>query len=274
MKILFFGDIMGKAGREALAAVLPKLKKKYDPDFVIANGENLAHGMGITRRTFKELMDCGVDAVTGGNHIFAKEDGINLLQDEKKPIIRPLNYPEKTAGRGFLILQSGIKRLLLINLNGRVFMKESLEDPFAGVQTLLEKYGLGEEAFDEGRERMDGILVDFHAEATSEKKAMGYFLDGRVSAVLGTHTHVQTNDDRILAEGTAYISDAGMAGVEDSVIGAEKDKIINRFLDKIDSKIKVAGEGPAEINGVFLRLDRKTGLALNIDKIRERVVKY
>ncbi len=220
MKILFFGDIMGKAGREALAAALPKLKKKYEPDFVIANGENLAHGLGITRRTFKELMDFGVDAVTGGNHIFSKEDGLSLLKDDRKMIIRPLNYPEKTVGRGFLILQAGIKRLLLINLNGRVFMKEDLNDPFAEVEALLESYGLGKEAFDEGKERVDGILVDFHAEATSEKKAMGYFLDGRVSGVLGTHTHVQTNDDRILNGGTAYVSDAGMVGVEDSVIGA------------------------------------------------------
>lgn len=265
---------MGKAGREALAVILPKLKSKHKPDFVILNGENLAHGLGVTKKVFEEVMALGVDAVTSGNHIFAKREAVILLEDKKNNLLRPLNYPAGVPGRGFCVLSSASQRLLLANLSGRVFMQEDLDDPFAKMEQLLEDYGLGEEAAKEGKEKVDGIVIDWHAEATSEKKALGWILDGQVSAVLGTHTHIQTNDERILPKGTAYISDVGMVGAEDSILGAEINSITPRFLKQLPSKMEPAYGGPVEVNGVVLQIKKSSGLAKNIAKIKEKVLEY
>jgi len=274
MKILFLGDIIGRPGREALAVLIPKLKKKYKPDLIVANGENLAHGIGITKITFEQAVSIGIDVLTGGNHIFRKKEAFALLEDEQIPLVRPLNYPKGTPGRGFFVYQQGLKRIMIVNLIGRVFFQENFDDPFAAIEELLEDYTLKSEEVAEGKEKMDAIIVDFHAEATSEKKAMGYFLDGRVSAVIGTHTHIQTNDETILSEGTAYITDAGMIGVERSIIGADINSIMPRFLKQMPTQMEVAGEGEVEAGGVLLEIKKHSGMAENIVKIRERVVKY
>lgn len=274
MNILFFGDIAGRAGRAALKKALPRLKRKYKPDFIIANGENIAHGLGVTKKTVSELLNLGIDLLTSGNHVFDKEEAKILLGDGETPLLRPLNYKGSRPGRGFSILTRGLRRLLVINLEGQIFMPEEFDHPFFSAEKILEKYGLGRAAALAGQERVDAILVDFHAEATSEKKMMGWLLDGRVSAVLGTHTHVQTNDERILPKKTAYISDVGMVGVEDSSLGVDFQTAVNCFLTNQPIKVRPAFGGPVEINAVLVKVEKNSGLAKSIVKIREKVLKY
>lgn len=265
MKILFFGDIVGQPGRQAIKKILPQLKKKYEPDLVLANGENLAHGKGISEDSLREVMVAGIDWLTSGNHVFVKKGAVDILEDKGWPILRPANWGRNIPGRGYEIISVRSKKILLINLIGRVFMGQDFDDPFATAEQILDEYSLKEE---DGKEKVSAIIVDWHAEATSEKMAMGWFLDGRVSAVIGTHTHVGTDDFRVLSQGTAYVSDVGMVGVQNSVLGVDKDIIIKRFLSQMPYKMDLA-EGDAIMNFVLISLDDKTGLAQNIEKIKE-----
>lgn len=259
MNILFFGDVVGRPGREALAKILPKLKKKYKADIVIANGENLAHGKGFTPKTVSFLLDQGVDLLTGGNHTLAREEGIPLLSDKKLPLIRPANYKKEMPGRGEFILKVGKEKVFVFNLLGRVFMKEEVESPFIKADEILER---------ERSEKFKIIIVDFHAEATSEKKAIGYYLSGRVSAVLGTHTHIQTNDAEILGGKTGYITDLGMVGVRESILGVKKETVLNQFLHNEKFCYEIAEEGEVEVDGVFLKIN-KSGKTTQIKIIKE-----
>lgn len=274
MKILFLGDISGKAGRLALKKALPGLRKKLKPDFVVANGENLAHGLGLTKRTFQEMIDLGIDLITSGDHVFDKEDILDTIKEPETAVIRPLNYFTDTPGKGHFILTAGARRLLVVNLLGQIFMRDEVKNPYQVIEDLLEDYALPEQAAAESKEKVDAILVDFHAEATSEKKVLGWLLDGRVSAVLGTHTHVQTNDEAVLPNKTAYISDVGMVGVANSSLGLEFEAVLPSFLNDGPIKIKPAFGEPVEINGVLIDVDNSSGFAKNIVKIREKVLEY
>ena len=256
MRILFVGDIVGKAGRQAIDGVLEKVIAGYKIEFTVANGENAAGGMGITPSIAIEILDQGVDVLTSGNHIWAKKEIVPFL-DEELRILRPANYPPKVPGRGSGIFHSRNGQTLgVLNLEGRVFMKH-LDCPFR----------VGEKEVELLRKETNIILVDFHAEATSEKMAMGWFLNGKVSAVLGTHTHVQTSDERILDEGTAYISDVGMTGPMDSVIGIRKEIALERLLTQIPWKFDVAKE-EIELQGVVIDVDSETGKSKSIQRIR------
>lgn len=266
MKILFFGDIVGQLGRQALAKILPELKKETRSDLVIVNGDNVAHGQGLTQRAVQEVISAGVDFLTGGDHAFVLKEAIAVLEAKTLPVLRPYNWPGMVPGRGFEIIPCGARRILLVSLIGRVFMRQDFDDPFQKISALLEDYSLkGQE---QGSEAVDAILIDFHAEATSEKAALAWFLDGKVSAVLGTHTHVPTADEKILLGGSAFISDLGMVGPVNSVLGAEKENVIKRFLTQRMIKNGVA-TGAVEINGICLTLDERSGLAQNIERIRK-----
>jgi metallophosphoesterase (TIGR00282 family) len=260
MKILMFGDIIGEPGRKAIQKILPVWKEKHQPDLIIANGENLAHGAGITEKSLQQITEAGIEVVTSGNHVFDKKEALGIFENKKYLLIRPLNWPPIPYGKGYCIFESGIRRVLIINLNGRVFFRENLDCPFRVVDSLLEELE---------NENYDSTIVDFHAEATSEKNAMGYYLDGRVSAVLGTHTHVQTADERILTGGTAYISDIGMVGPEDSVIGIDKQEALNGFLTQIFKKIDPASGDKTVVNAVLVETDNQTKLAKSIERLSE-----
>ena len=256
MRILFIGDIVGKAGRQAIDGVLQKVIADHKIDFTIANGENAAGGMGITPAIAIEMLDQGVDVLTSGNHIWAKKEILPFL-DEELRILRPANYPPRVPGRGSGIFHSpNGQKVGVLNLEGRVFMKH-LDCPFR----------VGEKEVELLRKETNVILVDFHAEATSEKMAMGWFLNGRVSAILGTHTHVQTSDEKILDEGTAYITDVGMTGPLASVIGIRKQVALDRLLTQIPWKFDVATE-EIELQGVAIDVDSETGKSKSIQRIR------
>jgi metallophosphoesterase (TIGR00282 family) len=256
MHILFIGDIVGKPGRRAIHEVLGKVIIDHGIDFTIANGENAAGGMGITPSIALEILDEGVDVLTSGNHIWAKKEIIPFL-DEESRILRPANYPAQVPGRGkgVFTLRNG-QKVGVLNLEGRVFMKH-LDCPFRAAEKEIEIL----------KKQSNIIVVDFHAEATSEKVAMGWFLNGKVSGVFGTHTHVQTSDERILDGGTAYITDVGMTGPLDSVIGIRKEVALERLLTQIPWKFDVA-TGDIELQGVVLEVDEKTGKSKNIERIR------
>jgi metallophosphoesterase (TIGR00282 family) len=250
MIILAIGDIVGKPGRQAVHAFVPDLRKEYGIDLVIANGENTAGGFGLTFSTAQELLDDGVDVITSGNHIWAQKEIIPYL-DEDIPILRPLNYPSGVPGRGYLLKN----KTLVVNLIGRTFMT-SYECPFRTMDALLAELS----------QKAKVIIVDFHAEATSEKVALGRYLDGRVSAVLGTHTHVGTIDARILSGGTAYVTDIGMTGPEDSVIGDDAEAVIQRFLTMLPHHLSV-GKGKPVLNAIMVEVDEKSGRATSIERI-------
>lgn len=254
IKILFIGDIVGKPGRRAVAHFIPLIKKKEGIDFVIANGENLASGKGMTYGKYQEMIDAGVDYFTSGNHIWNNADFIPCLNDKKVKVLRPANYPETLPGRGFAEVKVKGVKLAIINLQGRVFMKDDIEDPFITGKNIVDDF------------KNSIIIVDFHAEATSEKMALGYYLDGLVSAVLGTHTHVQTADEKILPFGTAFISDVGMNGPENSVLGVKKDIIIEKFLTQLPQSHKVAS-GDSIFNAVVIEINTKTKKANKITRI-------
>src|SRR3990172_438123 len=256
MKILFIGDIVGKAGRRAIEELLEKVISDYDADFTIANGENAAGGMGITPPIALEILSQGVDVLTSGNHIWAKKEILPFLSEESR-ILRPANYPAGVPGRGAgLFKLNDAQKISILNLEGRVFMRP-LDCPFRVAEREIELM----------RKETEMIIVDFHAEATSEKNAMGWFLDGKVSAVLGTHTHIQTSDEKILDEGTAFITDVGMTGPLHSVIGIRKEIALERLLTQVPWKFDVATED-IELQGVVLEVDPKTGRSKNIKRIR------
>ncbi|MBU1075568.1 TIGR00282 family metallophosphoesterase [Patescibacteria group bacterium] len=263
LTVLFFGDVDGKIGRRAVSKILPSLKKQYSPDLVMANVENLAHGKGITEKTLQELLDAGVDFCTSGNHIFKREAGLNLLEKKSVPVIRPANYPDGTIGRGYEIIEVGTKKVLVINLLGKVFIDEKdIACPFHTLNDILEKHSQTDLA---------GIIVDIHAEATSEKVAIGWHADGKVSAVLGTHTHIPTADAKILPQGTAYITDVGMVGAVESVLGVKKDIILNRFLNNSKESFEFPEEGLTQVNAVVVEIDSGTRKAISVKLINKQI---
>ncbi len=257
MKVLFIGDIFGRNGRTFLKENMENLKNKYSPDFIIANGENLAGGKGITPSLAKEIFSMGVDFMTSGNHAFAKSEMLDYFDDNPNKIIRPLNFTRACPGKGYAILRKKDKSLGVINVIGQVFLSPA-DNPFWAVEDVL----------DEMKKECKNILVDFHGEATSEKQAFAWHFDGRVSAVLGTHTHVQTADERILPFGTAYISDVGMTGPYDGIIGADKEVVIGRFLSDMPAYF-TSEKGRAQLNGVYIEMCEDTGKSLSIERIYE-----
>ena len=255
MRILMIGDVIGSPGRDALHRILPGLRDEREIDLVIANGENTAGGFGLTIDTASELLDAGVDVITSGNHIWDKKEFIPYLEDsqgEGLPVLRPANYPD-SPGVGIL----RHKGVVVLNLMGRVFMTQ-LDCPFKTADRLLEELRAEDES--------PIVIVDFHAEATSEKQAMGWYLDGRVSGVFGTHTHVGTVDARILPQGTAYLTDVGMTGPMDSVIGSDTKAVLYRFLTSMPNSLSVA-KGPCIFNSVLVEVDEKTGRSLSIERV-------
>ena len=255
MRILMIGDVVGRPGRNAVKTLLPDLRRELDIDFVTANGENAAGGFGITLETAKEMLSSGVDMITSGNHIWDQKEIIPHL-DTDLPVLRPLNYPPSTPGRGFG--RSG--EVLVVNLLGRVFIGTH-DCPFRAMDLLLQEIA----------ERPKVVIVDMHAEATSEKEAMGWYLDGRVSAVVGTHTHVATADGRILPEGTAYVSDLGMVGATNSVIGVQTDDVLHRFLTQTPRRLRVEADGPVRFNSVLIDIDDATGNANTMVRVDRTV---
>ena len=252
------GDIVGKVGRDAALTMLPTLQETYEPDFIIVNGENAAAGRGITQEIARAMFGAGVDAITLGNHAFGRHD-IGGYLDAEPRVLRPANYPEGTAGHGFGIFPARDgTRVGVANIMGRTFM-EPLSDPFRGCDQILSCF--------EGRASVS--FIDFHAEATSEKIALGYYLDGRASVVVGTHTHVQTADERILPQGTAYITDVGMVGPQDSIIGMETEAVVEKFLTLMPRKFQVA-EGLVTLCGIVTDVDPESGLATHIERIQIR----
>lgn len=255
MKILFIGDIVGGPGRRAVREVVPALIEDCRIDMVIANCENAAAGFGITREIVEELYRCRIDVLTSGNHIWDKKEVLEFVEDYET-LLRPANYPQVAPGFGSVLVPcpSGV-HVGVINLAGRVFMRP-LDCPFKAAEREIEKL----------RRKTKILVVDMHAEATSEKQAMGWFLDGRVSAVIGTHTHVQTADEQILPQGTAYVTDAGMTGPFDSIIGTKKEAVLERFLNQMPNKFDVA-KGDVRLQGVLINLDQDTGRSLGIERI-------
>jgi metallophosphoesterase (TIGR00282 family) len=259
MKILMIGDIVGQPGRDMLTQTIPVLKQRENIDFVIANAENAAGGSGITEKIFNQLIKSGVDVVTSGDHAFKKKEIFNFI-DSQDRLLRPANYPRGVAGRGYTVLKTlNGEKVAVINLNGRVFM-EALDCPFRRAFEIIKEL--------ETQTKI--IVVDIHAEATSEKVALGWYLNGLVSAVLGTHTHVQTADERILPDKdhTAYITDVGMTGPVDSVIGRKIDQVLTRFLDHTPNRFEVADKN-IQLQGAIIEIDSKTGKSLSIKRVRE-----
>jgi 2',3'-cyclic-nucleotide 2'-phosphodiesterase len=259
MKILCVGDIVGEAGRKALEELLPGIKEEFQTDLVIVNGENAAGGAGLTPRIAEQLIRAGTDVLTLGDHVWDRPELVEYL-NENNYIVRPANFPSDTPGRGWCVAKtrSGAK-IGVINLLGRVFMRYNVDCPFRKLESIL----------DEIKRETNISVVDFHAEATSEKVALGAFIDGRISAVVGTHTHIQTADEKILPKGTAYITDLGMTGPYDSVIGQDKQKIIQRFLTSRPVRFEVATDD-AWLHGVVITVDEHTGLANNIIRLQRR----
>ncbi|MGQ9455373.1 MAG: TIGR00282 family metallophosphoesterase [Armatimonadota bacterium] len=255
LRLLFVGDVMGRPGRRALNNLLGALRAQYSIDFIVANGENAAGGLGATQQTANELLESGVDVITLGNHAFANKEMLNYLAVERRAL-RPANYPPGTPGNEFGVFEtSSKKKIAVVNLLGRVFM-EPVDCPFRTADAVLGKL----------QDDVGAVVVDFHAEATSEKQAMGWYLAGRVAAVIGTHTHVQTSDERVLPGGTAYITDAGMTGVMDSVLGLDKTVVVERFLTRLPGRFAVA-DGTATLQGVLIEINSETRQAISISRI-------
>ena len=259
MKLVYFGDVMGKSGRTGINTHLPAIIEKLAPDFIMLNGENAAHGFGITEKICTQFFNLGVDVITTGNHVWDQREIINYIVKEPR-LLRPLNYPQHTPGEGFGIFEArnGVK-ILVGQVMGRLFM-ESLDDPFVSMDKLLSNYKMGE--------AVNCAVVDVHAEATSEKMAIGQYLDGRVSMVVGTHSHVPTADAQILSKGTAYQTDLGMCGDYDSVIGMQQNAAIGRFIKRMPSERLEPANGEASVCGVFMECDDNIGHAKRIEPIR------
>ena len=254
MKILAVGDIVGLNGLNKLKEILPNLKQREKIDFVIVNGENVAGGMGITEKDFKQILFAGADVVTLGNHTWSKKDVFNILDDEK--LLRPANYPKGVIGKGYNIYKYKNKKIAVINLIGRTNMGILTENPFIEADNIIKEIS----------DKADYIVIDFHAEATAEKIALANYLDSRVNVIFGTHTHVQTADEYVLPKGTAYITDIGMTGPIDSVIGMDKKASIKRFVTTLPEKYKIA-EGESKFNSCLFELNDETGRIENITRI-------
>ncbi|MEK7647280.1 MAG: TIGR00282 family metallophosphoesterase [Patescibacteria group bacterium] len=262
IRILFFGDVIGKAGRRGLTYQIPLWRTQFAPDLIIANAENIAHGLGIGRTALEEIQRLGVEIFTGGNHILQGKNALLLLADETLPLMRPLNAPTSWPGRGFITKNiNNETSVTVVNLIGQHDMREHYNSPFEVIETFLQKDDM----------KQNIIIVDMHAETTSEKKAMGYFLDGRTSAVLGTHTHVPTADEQILPNGTGFICDTGMVGAHHSIIGVKIKEALERLAMNFPAKFEVEEEGPVEINAVLLDIDKKTKKTVGINRLRNIV---
>ena len=253
MKLLFVGDVVGGIGRRTLAEVLPGLRDRHRPDFVVVNGENAAGGLGITRKTARELFDQGVDAITLGNHAYRHREVYGYLDQESR-IVRPANFPKGSPGKGHTVVEANGMRLGVVNLSGLVFL-EAVRSPFAEVDVLLAEL----------RDKSDAVLVDMHAEATSEKVAMGWHVDGRVLACVGTHTHIPTADARVLPGGTAYVTDVGMTGPRGGVIGVKREQALERFLTLTQVRFETSDDDPW-LNGVLVEGDGNGG-AVSIEQL-------
>lgn len=261
LRLILVGDVVGRYGRRFVRAVLPLIKEKFQPDVVVANGENSAGGLGIIRRTADELFEAGVNVLTGGNHIWDKKEALELLKTEQR-VLKPLNFHPSTPGNGSFVYRSaGGQALVIVSLQGRVFMEPVVDNPFTCIDEFLKK------------NNHPVVLVDFHAEATAEKQALGFFLDGRVSAVLGTHTHVPTADARLLEKGTAYQTDVGMTGSLDSVIGMTREPIISKFCNGMHYKFEVA-QGRQVLDMTVVDVDPTSGRAVHIEAHRFHEATY
>ena len=255
MNILLIGDVVGKVGRRAIACLLPEIRRNHDLDIVIANGENAAGGKGLTPSTADEMFEAGVEIITSGNHIWRYNEIYPYL-DSEAPVLRPLNYPEGAPGRGFLC-HNGVA---VINLMGRTFMPGALDCPFRAADDALAEIG-----------DRNIVIVDMHAEATSEKAAMAWYLDGRVSAVIGSHTHIPTADARVLPKGTAFVTDVGMVGSRDSILGMVKQPVIDAFLNQLPTRFTTDEHGPVVFNSVLIQVDEASGRATGIQRIDREV---
>lgn len=254
MRLLFIGDIVGKVGREAITTYLPKLKQSYRPTVTIVNAENAAHGKGLTEKIYKELLREGVDFMTMGNHTYGQRQIYDFIENAKR-MVRPANFPDEAPGVGMRIIQINELKLAIINLQGRAFMQD-IDDPFKKADELIA----------EAKKETDYIFVDFHAETTSEKNAMGWYLSNRVSAVVGTHTHIQTSDERILPGGTGYITDVGMTGYYDGILGINRDEVITRFITSLPQRHVIPDEGRSVLSGIIVDIN-KEGKATHIERV-------
>jgi len=263
MKVLVFGDIVGRLGREAVKATLPDLRNAYGPDLVIANAENLAKGKGVTAATVAEMLDAGIDIMTSGNHLWDKREVFEVLSDARyrDRLLRPANYPPNVPGEGSKFLTVGAKNVLVLNFLGRVYGRVHVDDPFRSLDDALAAAA---------HRNPSVILVDLHADATSEKAAFGWYAAGRVGAVWGTHTHVPTRDERVLPGGTAYITDVGMCGFRDGVIGVAKEPIIKHFTTQLPVRHELPDHGDAEVNAILITIDA-SGKAEAIEHVRRTI---
>jgi metallophosphoesterase (TIGR00282 family) len=259
MNIMMIGDIYGQPGRRTAAHYIPLLKEKYNLDLIIANGENSAGGVGITAKVLEELLEMGIDCITTGNHVWDKKEVFDFIDTENN-LIRPANYPPGTPGKGYHILSIEDRKVAIINLLGRVFMPP-IDCPFRTVNQILSEI----------KDTCEIIIIDFHAEATSEKLALGYYLDGQVSCIAGTHTHIQTADERILPQGTAYISDIGMVGSLHSILGVDKEPVIKKFLTGLPTKFTVATGSETIFCAVMITIDSYTNKVVHITRIQENL---
>ncbi len=256
LRILFLGDVVGEPGRRAVIELVPLLKKEYELDFIVVNGENAAGGRGITPKITIDLLRAGASVVTTGDHIWDQKDILPYIDTEPR-LLRPINYPDGTPGQGSVVLETAKGKVGVLNVQGRTFTLPILENPFRALEVAVEKM----------REETSVIFVDVHAETTSEKIAIGRFLDGRVSAVIGTHTHVQTADEQIFPGGTAFLCDAGMCGPTESILGREIGPIVTRFISNLPSSFPVA-KGPVSLNGALIDIDETTGRATRIERLK------
>lgn len=254
MRLLFIGDIVGKVGREAISTYLARLKQAYRPTVTIVNAENAAHGKGLTEKIYKDLLREGVDFMTMGNHTYGQRQIYDFI-DSANRMVRPANFPEEAPGVGMRFIQINEIKLAIINLQGRAFMQD-IDDPFKKADELI----------NEAKKETDYIFVDFHAETTSEKNAMGWYLDGRASAVVGTHTHIQTSDERILPGGTGYITDVGMTGFYDGILGINRHEVITRFITSLPQRHVVPDEGRSVLSGVIIDIN-KEGRTTHIERV-------
>ncbi len=260
MRILFFGDLVGRPARNVLKQILPAYKKRYKADFVVANSDNLAHGRGVTKDTIREMAESGIDLLTCGDHIWDTKDGLELLKNGDSHLLCPANLPLLGREKGYKLIKVGAENVLIVNLIGRVFFQKCPDCPFKAADAILE----------ENKGKAEIIIVDFHSEATSEKRAMGFYLDSRVSAVLGTNTHIQTSDKEILKGGTAYISDVGMVGPKNSILGCKKEVVINQMLTQIPFRYEISEDDQILVNAVVIETE-KNGRAKSIECVNEVV---
>jgi len=255
MKILFIGDVVGSPGRDMVKKYLPQLKDKYKPNITIINGENAASGKGINEKIYKQFLEWGAQAVTLGNHAWDKKDIFDFI-DRAQYLARPANYPVGTPGKGIVYLKYNDKEIAVINIQGRTFMAP-IDDPFTKADELIA----------EASKRTNIIFIDFHAETTSEKQAMGWYVDGRVSCVVGTHTHTQTADERVLPQGTGFITDVGMTGPYDAILGVEKEAVMKRFLTNLPVRFEVDKKGNTQLNGFLVTINNTNGKAEAVERI-------